>query len=120
MRIPSFVLPILVVLTLYGGYFLRNAFTQPTTNMTFDAVGKAQVTCIVQGVKCKGTANFFTEPYDNTPGLAAIETYASEHRVVFIYDPDIITPEAIREIMEAPIPLRDGSVRQIFVCESMN
>ncbi len=120
MKIPKVALPILVVIALFSGYFLRNAFTQPTTNIEFGSAGKASFECIVKGVKCKGTANFFTQLYNNTPGIAAIETFATEHRVVFTYDPDIIRPDAIREIMEAPIPLSDGSVRQVFVCESSN
>lgn len=119
MRIPSYILPILVIAALFGGYFLRNAFTQPTTNVAFNAQAQESVTCIVQGVKCKGTADFFTKLYDETPGIASIETFATEHRVVFKYDPKLITPEGIRQVMEAPIPLRDGTARQLFVCESI-
>ena len=119
MKIPSFILPLLVVAALTSGYLLRNAFTQPTTDVTFASTGQEIVTCTVQGVKCKGTANFFTELYNNTPGIAGIVTFASEHRVVFTYDPAVITPDGIKQIMEAPIPLRDGTVRQVFVCESM-
>lgn len=119
MRLPSIVLPVLVVSAIFGGYFLRNAFTQPTTNAIYSASGDETVTCIVQGVKCKGTANFFTTLYDDTPGIAGIETFATEHRVIFKYDPAIINPNRIKEIMEAPIPLRDGTERQVFVCESM-
>ena len=119
MRLPNFILPVLVFTAIFGGYFLRSAFTQPTTNAVYSASGDETVTCIVQGVKCKGTANFFTTLYDNTPGIAGIETFATEHRVIFKYDPDIINPEKIKAIMEAPIPLRDGTERQIFVCESM-
>jgi hypothetical protein len=119
MRIPSLVLPLLVVGAILGGYLLRTAFTQPTTNVSYAAAGDETVTCIVQGVKCKGTANFFTNLYTNTPGIAGIETFATEHRVIFRYDPKQITPDRIKEIMEAQIPLRDGTTRQVFVCESI-
>jgi hypothetical protein len=119
MKIPSYIIPILIVAAIFGGYQLRAAFTQPTTNVVFESTGSGTVTCTVQGVKCKGTANFFTTLYDGVPGISGIETYASEHRSVFSYDPAVISPERIKEIMEAPIPLRDGTTRQVFVCESM-
>ncbi len=119
MKLPSFILPVLVAVAILSGYFLRNAFTQPTTNAVYNAAGDEIVTCIVQGVKCKGTANFFTTLYDDAPGIAGIETFATEHRVIFKYDPKLISRERIKEIMETPIPLRDGTVRQVFTCELM-
>ena len=115
----SFFLPVLVVSGFFGGYFLRNSFTQSPANALYGASGAETVNCIVQGVKCKGTANFYTTLYDDTPGIAGIETFATEHRVIFKYDPAIINPNRIKEIMEAPVPLRDGTERQVFVCESM-
>lgn len=120
MRIPTIILPLLVAASILSGYMLRNAFTQPTTNLTFEASPKATVTCTVLGVKCKGTANFFTKLYEGTAGIASIKTFAAEHQVVFEYDPAFVSKERIREIMEAPIPLRDGTSRQIFVCETMD
>jgi hypothetical protein len=119
MRLPSFILPILVVCAISGGFLMRTAFTQPTTNAVYGLSGDQTLTCVVQGVKCKGTANFFTKLYDNTPGIAGIETFATEHRVIFKYDASVIDRDRIKAIMEAPIPLRDGTTRQVFVCESM-
>lgn len=119
MRVPSIVLPLLIAAAIFSGYAMRNTFTQPTTNSVYSATPVESVTCTVQGVKCKGTANFFTQLYDGTAGIASITTFASDHEVVFEYDPALITKERIREIMEAPIPLRDGTSRQLFFCESM-
>jgi hypothetical protein len=119
MRIPKYILPLLVLAALSGGYLIRSAFTQPTTSVTLTGSSGKTLTCIVEGVKCKGTAAFFTQLYENTPGINSIETYATEHRVIFKYDPAVITADSIRRIMEAPIPLRDGSSRQIFICQSM-
>jgi hypothetical protein len=119
MKIPSVVLPLLVISAILGSFLLRTAFTLPTTNVSYSATGDETVSCIVDGVKCKGTANFFTNLYTDTPGIAGIETFATEHRVIFRYDPKQISPDRIKEIMEAPIPLRDGTTRQVFVCESM-
>ena len=77
------------------------------------------IECIVSGVKCKGTASFFTSLYKEVPGIQAIETYASDHRVIFTYDPNVVTPETIRGVMEQPVLLNDGSRVQVFECLSL-
>lgn len=119
MKIPRMLLPLLVVAALFGGYLLRAQFTQPTTSVAFQRGGSARLECVVDGVKCKGTAAFFTQLYDGVPGISSIETFATEHKAIFTYEPNVITPAQIRQIMEAPIPLRDGSRRQVFQCVSM-
>ena len=116
MKISKYIIPLIVVATLFGGYFLRSAFTQPTTNVSFNQKGSATVQCTVEGLKCKGTANFFTRMYEDRPGISSIETFASEHIAVFTYDPSVISSDDIIAIMETPVPLRDGSRRQVFRC----
>jgi copper chaperone CopZ len=116
---PKTIIPLLVIASLAGGYFLRHAFTHPTTSVAFNASGASILTCEVEGLKCKGTAAFFTSLFENVPGINSIETFASEHRAVFTYDPASITPEKIQEIIEQPVPLRDGSEVQVFRCLSM-
>ena len=119
MRIPRLLIPTIVIASLFGGYFLRSAFTQPTTNVAYDTSSGAKATFIVDGVKCKGTAAFFTSLYDSIPGIIGIETFATEHKAIFTYDPDRITRDSIRAIMEAPIPFDDGTSEQIFKCLSV-
>ncbi|MFZ5433367.1 MAG: hypothetical protein ACOZB3_06280 [Calditrichota bacterium] len=119
MKIATFIIPLLVVAALVSGYFLRTPLTQPTTEVTFTESGGARATYIVDGLKCKGTANFFTNLYKDVPGIAGITTFATEHRAIFTFDPKVITADSIRAIMEAPIRLRDGSSRQVFACQSM-
>jgi hypothetical protein len=119
MKVPRLVLPLLVVLALWGGYGLRAAFTQPTTAVVVAPRGSATLRCVVEGVRCKGTASFFTGLYEGKPGISSIETFASEHVAVFKYDPAVISPADIRAIMEAPIPLRDGREVQAFRCLEM-
>ncbi len=116
MNIPKYAIPLLVIAFLTGGYFLRSAFTQPTTSVNFSGAGEEKLQCTVEGLKCKGTANFFTSLYKETVGISSIETVASEHLVIFTYDASLITPEKIKSIMETPVPLRDGSHHQIFRC----
>ncbi len=123
MKISRFALPLLVVVFLFGGYFLRLAFTQPTTQISFaqagEVEGKEQVECVVEGLKCKGTANFFTNLYAGKPGIAAIETFATEHTAIFTFDSSLITREEIQSIMEASVPLQDGRHVQPFTLVEM-
>jgi hypothetical protein len=78
----------------------------------------AKATFIVDGVRCKGTAMFFSSLYEDTPGILGIETFAGERTAVFTYDPKVITRDQIRAIMEAPIPFQDGTTNQVFKCVS--
>jgi hypothetical protein len=119
MRFSRYLLPVLVLGAIFCGYLLRNVFTQPTTSVAMNNSGGKTLVCTVDGLKCKGTASFFTRLYANKPGINGIETYATEHKAVFTYDPAVISPDSIRMIMEAPIPLRDGTSRQVFACQSM-
>ena len=122
MNVPRFILPLLIAGVLFGGYWLRFAFTQPTTSEVFEQAGSTptkQVVCTVEGVKCKGTAAFFSRLFDDVEGISGIETIASEHLATINYDPQRITPDRIKEIIEQQVPLQDGSQRQVFRCVEM-
>lgn len=119
MNVPRLFLPVLVVAALFGGYSLRLAFTQPTTEVRFGEAGPATLSCVVEGLKCKGTANFFGGLYEGRPGIGSIETFATEHRAVITYDPAVITPDDIRAVMEAPVRLADGRHVRPFRCVEM-
>ena len=120
MNIPKYIIPLLVIAALVGGYFLRLAFTQPSTYKAFNTTITAnQLDLTVQGVKCKGTADFFTSLFDSTNGIGTIETFAADHRALITYDPDIITSEQIKAIIEAPIDIGNGETVVIFECLSM-
>lgn len=121
MKVPKIVVPVLVVVMLAGGYVLRHAFTQPTTSTAFDSSAEAEATlvCVVEGLKCRGTAAFFTKLFENTTGIVSLETFASEHRAVFTYDPSVIDSDQIRAVIEQKVPLRDGTSSQVFRCISI-
>ncbi len=119
MTVSRFIIPILVIAALYGGFVLRTALTQPTTQTTFSATGREKVVCTVEGLKCKGTAGFFTKMFANTPGIATIETFATEHKAVIYYDPKVISPAGIKAVIETAVPMRDGSHRAVFKCLEM-
>ncbi len=120
MNVPRYFIPIITVVILLAGFYLRFAFTQPTTSVVLDEPGDAKLVCAVDGVKCKGTANFFTNMFKEVEGISSIETIASEHRVTFTYNPSKIDRERIREIIEQTIQFKDGSSRQVFTCVDMN
>ena len=118
MRLPRILIPVLVVLALAGGYGLRIPFTRPTLTKVFaDRTGE-QATFVVDGIRCWGTARFFTSLYEATPGVFSIQAYASERKAVFTFDPSVISRDRIRAIMEAPIPFNDGTSSQVFKCVS--
>jgi len=120
MRLPRIILPMLVALTLGGGYSLRIAFTQPTLTKVFADKPGETATFVVGGIRCWGTAQFFTSLYRDTAGVCAIRAYASERQAVFTFDPSVISREQFRTIMEAPIPFKDGTARQVFKCVSIH
>ncbi len=119
MPLPRIVIPILVALALVGGYGLRTAFERPTLTKIFADKPGAKATFVVDGVRCGGTANFFASLYEDTPGVFAIEAFASERKAVFTFDPAVTSKERIRAIMEAPIPFDDGTTSQVFKCLSV-
>ena len=122
MRLPGFIIPLLVAAALYGGYNMRLLFTQPTTNLTYetgDPRTGTKSTFIVEGLKCKGTAAFFSSLYDSIPGIIRIETFATEHKAIISYDPDVITRDSIRSVMEQEILFNDGTSEQVFKCLSV-
>lgn len=119
MRIPTLTLPILVVIAILGGFFLRNAFTQPSTSLATGAVGSAAVECIVDGVKCKGTASLFTSHFEGFAGISTIQTFAADHRVVMTYDPSVVSAEAIRLKIDAPVVLDESTSVVLFKCLSI-
>jgi len=119
MRLPTFVIPVLVTLALLAGYGLRTSFTGPTTVQTFAKGTGATATFVVDGVRCKGTAMFFSSLYEDIPGILGIETFATERTAVFSYDPKVITRDRIQAIMETPIPFEDGTTSRVFKCMSV-
>jgi hypothetical protein len=123
MRLPHFIIPVLVASALIGGYGLRLAFTQPTLYQTFgdgdEATPGARAVFVVEGVRCRGTAQFLASLYEEAPGILALEAFASEHKVVFTFDPKQTSPDRIQAIMEAPVPFKDGTSNQIFRCRSV-
>ncbi|HOY60072.1 MAG TPA: hypothetical protein PK640_18285 [Verrucomicrobiota bacterium] len=69
MRLPRLIVPLLAASALLGGYSLRIAFTQPTLTKVFADKPGETATFVVDGIRCWGTAQFFTSLYEKTPGI---------------------------------------------------
>jgi hypothetical protein len=113
-KIPRILIPLAVLLFVVGGYTLRTEFFFPTTEAAFSSTGDSMVEFTVEGLRCRGTAAFFTELFDNAPGIESITTYAANNKAVFVYDSRLITPDRIKSIFEREFRMRDGSFRSVF------
>jgi len=114
MRIPKIIIPILVLLFMVGGYVFQSVFFFPTTEVAFSAQGDSTVEFVIDGIKCRGTASFFTEMFQDTPGIESITTYAADHRAIFVYNSAEINPHRIKVIFEKEFRLQDGTFEAFF------
>lgn len=114
MRIPKITIPILVIVLIAGGYILQSVFFFPTTEVTYASQGDSRVEFVVDGIKCRGTASFFTEMFNDVPGIESITTYAADHRAIFVYNSEEIDPDRIKVIFEKEFRLQDGSFASFF------
>jgi hypothetical protein len=125
MKLPSVFIPAAVIVFAALCVPLREAFVYPAARVTFAEPGAAEgavvrtAEMIVQGVKCKGTAEFFLSRYEAQEGILDLEAYAADHKVIVTYDALKIDTEKIRIIGEAPIRTRSGELRQFFVVEKV-
>jgi hypothetical protein len=110
MKIHPVLLPPLVIAAFFATVLGGQAWELPTMQHEFstaDAEGQ-QVEMIVDGLRCRGTSNFFVARLQEIPGLLGVTTYVQEHRAAIQYDPEAITVEGIREAIEEPVFLPDG------------
>ena len=119
MRVPKFIIPLVVLVALTAGYAFRTSLDRPTLVRTFAERTGAQATFVVDGVRCRGTAALFCSLFEDTPGILKIEAFASERTAVVTFDSKAVTPKRIQEIMEAPIAFDDGTTNQVFRCVSV-
>ena len=114
MRIPRITIPLLVLVFIAGGYAFQSVFFFPTTEAAFSASGDATVEFIVDGLRCRGTAAFFTQLFSSTSGIESITTYAADRRAVFVYDSKAISADRIKTIFEREFRMQDGSFQNVF------
>ena len=118
MILPRITIPLLVAFALVGGYNLRTTFTRPTLTTTFAEKPGTRATFVVDGIRCRGTARLLASLFEDTPGVLAIQTFATERKAVFTFDANVTSRDQIRAIMEAPIEFTDGTTGRVFKCLS--
>ena len=121
MKIPSNLLAPLVAAFFFAVILVGNAWELPTMQQEFSESGGQvrTVNLIVEGLRCRGTSNFFMKKVSGTPGIVSVTTYVQEHRAQIEYDPAQIDTAGITEIVEKPVALRDGRIiRPFTVLES--
>jgi len=125
MKLPAAFIPAAVLVFALLCVPLREAFVYPAASVTLGDSGSVDgssvrtVEMIVQGVKCKGTAEFFVKRYEGQDGILDLEAYAADHKVVVTYDASAIDADGIRAIGEAPVRLKNGELRTFFVVQEL-
>jgi ferredoxin len=105
-RLTSWVVPIPVAAALFIGVRLAEPLTLPTATASFYTVEQANkgvATFTVEGVKCRGTSNFFIRRVSSLAGVAAVETYAGLHRARITFDRSRTNVAALRDSINAPV-----------------
>jgi len=116
MRIHPVLLPPLVALIFLGALVAARSWELPTMQHRFSTgtSERQEVEMLVEGLRCRATSDFFVKRLQDVPGLLAVDTYVQEHRASITYDPTRIAPERIREIIEEPVIIQDGSFVRPF------
>jgi len=114
MKIPKVIIPILVLVFVAAGYAIQPLFYFPTTEVEFSADGDSTVEFIVDGIRCRGTAAFFTEMFANAEGIESITTYAASNKAIFVYDSKLTNPDKIKLLFEREFRMQDGSFQSFY------
>lgn len=118
MKVPlGFFSPVIGVLFL-STIFISQNWELPTLSHKFSDADSGsesrKVEMVVQGLHCRGTANFFVRKIGETPGLLSLTTFVQKHSAQIEYDPTLIGIEEIRREIEEPVRLRDGRMARPF------
>lgn len=123
--ISRWIVPIPVAASLLLGLRLAEPMTLPTAEATFydpsSLADPITVDYTVQGVKCHGTATFFIRRISAIGGVAEVRAFAGLNRVEVTFDRGRISPEALRDSINAPIrhPRTDEEVPDVFLVREM-
>ena len=114
MRVPKLIIPALIVIFIVGGILIQPLFYFPTTEVALGAQGDSTVEFVVDGLKCRGTAGFFTNLFDGVEGIESITTYATTNSAIFVYDSKKISPDRISMMFQKEFRMEDGSFHKFF------
>ncbi len=114
MRIPKLTIPVLIVVFIVGGILIQPLFYFPTTEVALGSEGDSTVEFVVDGLKCRGTAGFFTNMFLEVDGIESITTYSTTNSAIFVYDSKKTSPDRIAMVFEREFRTQDGSFTQFF------
>lgn len=110
-----------------GGLFLLAIFVGrswelPSQSHTFGDGGSEsrKVEMVVDGLHCRGTANYLTDKIGDMPGLLSLTTFVQKHLAQIEYDPAVTSVEEIRREIERAVELDDGRIVQPFEVLEVN
>jgi copper chaperone CopZ len=107
MKIPRWIVPMLVLVAAGAGIGGARLFAAPSFTKEFSALGAtarpATVRMTVRGLKCVDTARSVAGQLDGVPGVIRYVAHASRNEAQVTYDPARTSPEAIAEAIEGPV-----------------
>ena len=119
--LPAVITVILVIL----GIWIGGKFELPTIDVTWGVEQTAEDGTVTQlidpstlktaeltglrSVKCYGSSMAFKARLEKIAGVHGVKTFVNTHRAVVTYDPSVITPEKIQEMIFIPSKFRVNS-----------
>jgi hypothetical protein len=114
--VPSWVLPLLMVLLGSAGVAGSRAFARPSYSETYAADSPAEVETIrlvVRGVRCVDTAQRAAAQLRGVPGVLSLVAFASRNELALEVDASVADMDAIRTALEAPV-YDEGADQYLF------
>lgn len=117
----AIVIPVAIGVLIAAAFATTNAYRVPTLEHTFPGGRPAVVKTVefvVEGVRCRGTSNFFAQKIGKVPGVVAVTTYTRGNLAIVEYDPMLTGPAEIRAAYESPDAI-DGMEYEVFRTRSV-
>lgn len=114
--VPSWVLPLLLVVLGSAGVAGSRAFALPSYSETYAADSPAEVETIrlvVRGVRCVDTAQRAAAQLRGVPGVLSLVAFASRNELSLEVDASVADMDAIRTALEAPV-YDEGTDQYLF------
>lgn len=113
-----YVIPAVIAVLTVAGVVGAGYISVPTLTHEFDPEfdgETAEAVLIVEGVRCRGMADYLREHIEHLPGLVSMVAYAGKHRVVIEYSPRAVDVDGIIAAIEAPAKTDDGLIQYFDV-----
>lgn len=111
MKVPTFLIPVLIVALTAGGLGAAHFIKIPTAVMSFQEIGAYvnahKATFIVEGVSCKDRAMAALGTLSGFDGIYKVTAYASYNRIDVLYDPQKTGVSEIGKRFEGPVYIEE-------------